>query len=29
LVSIKSWPQRMADWLADNNFFDPSQPIKN
>lgn len=23
LVSIKSWPQRMADWLIDNNFFRP------
>jgi acetyl esterase/lipase len=21
LVSIKTWPQRLTDWLADNNFF--------
>jgi acetyl esterase/lipase len=23
LASIKGWPQRMADWLADNNFLQP------
>jgi len=23
LTSIKTWPQRMADWLADNNFLQP------
>lgn len=23
LSSIKGWPQRMADWLADNNFLQP------
>jgi len=23
LVSIKNWPQRMADWLADNDFLKP------
>jgi acetyl esterase/lipase len=22
LVSIKGWPQRLADWLADNHFLD-------
>jgi acetyl esterase/lipase len=25
LQSVKSWPQRMADWLADNNILDPSK----
>jgi acetyl esterase/lipase len=24
LVSIKTWPQRMADWLADNHFLEPA-----
>jgi len=24
LASIKGWPQRMSDWLADNNFLRPS-----
>ncbi len=24
LASISTWPQRMADWLADNNILDPS-----
>jgi acetyl esterase/lipase len=24
LASIKSWPQRMADWLSDSNFLTPS-----
>jgi len=24
LNSIKTWPQRMADWMADNNFLTPS-----
>ena len=28
LASIKSWPQRMADWLADNNFLDPKAHLK-
>jgi dienelactone hydrolase len=23
LASIKSWPQRMADWLTDSNFLNP------
>ncbi len=26
LASIKGWPQRMADWLADNNFLHPAPP---
>ena len=26
LATIKNWPQRMADWLADNNVLDPSVP---
>ncbi len=26
LHSIKSWPQRMADWLADNHFLEPLKP---
>jgi len=25
LNSIKTWPQRMADWLSDNNLLDPSK----
>lgn len=25
LASLKNWPQRMADWMADNNILDPSQ----
>ena len=25
LQSINSWPQRMADWLIDNNFLNPSK----
>jgi acetyl esterase/lipase len=24
LASIKGWPQRMADWLADNHFLEPA-----
>lgn len=24
LASLKTWPQRMADWLSDNNFLDPA-----
>jgi hypothetical protein len=24
LHSIKTWPQRMADWLADNNLLQPA-----
>jgi acetyl esterase/lipase len=26
LATIKNWPQRMADWLGDNNILDPSKP---
>jgi acetyl esterase/lipase len=26
LASIKSWPQRMTDWLADNNILHPAPP---
>ena len=25
-ASIKSWPQRMADWLSDNHFLEPTAP---
>ncbi len=25
LASVKGWPQRMADWLADNGILDPSK----
>jgi acetyl esterase/lipase len=26
LATIKGWPQRLADWLADNNILNPSLP---
>jgi acetyl esterase/lipase len=26
LATIENWPQRMADWLADNNILNPSMP---
>ena len=29
LASISTWPQRMADWLADNNILDPSAANKH
>ena len=29
LSSIKGWPQRMADWLADNKFLDPAASVAN
>lgn len=29
LNSLKTWPQRMADWLADNNILDPAPGHKN
>ena len=25
LASVKTWPQRMADWMGDNDILDPSQ----
>jgi len=28
LASVKGWPQRMADWLADNNFLQPTASEK-
>jgi acetyl esterase/lipase len=27
-TSIKNWPQRMADWLADSGFLTPAPPAK-
>lgn len=29
LKSLTTWPQRMADWLSDNNFLDPAPGHKN
>ena len=29
LNSLKTWPQRMADWLSDNNILDPAPVHKN
>jgi acetyl esterase/lipase len=29
LASISSWPQRMADWLADNNILDTNPAHKH
>lgn len=29
LATIKSWPQRLADWMADNNLLDPAVPGRN
>jgi acetyl esterase/lipase len=26
LATIKGWPQRLADWLADNNYFEAGSP---
>jgi acetyl esterase/lipase len=28
LSTIKNWPQRLADWMADNNLLDPAVPAK-
>jgi acetyl esterase/lipase len=28
LVTIKNWPQRLADWMADNNILNPAVPAK-
>ena len=29
LATIKDWPQRLTDWMADNNILNPSVPAKN
>ena len=29
LTTIKNWPQRLADWMGDNNLLDPAMPMKN
>ncbi len=29
LKTIKNWPQRLADWMGDNNLLDPAVPAKN
>jgi acetyl esterase/lipase len=29
LATIKGWPQRVVDWLADNNILDPASPPPN
>lgn len=29
LVTIKGWPQRLADWMGDNNLLDPAVPARN
>ena len=29
LATIKNWPQRLADWMGDNNLLDPAVPGKN
>jgi acetyl esterase/lipase len=28
LATIKGWPQRLADWMGDNNILDPAVPAK-
>lgn len=28
LATIQNWPQRLADWMADNNLLDPAVPAK-
>ena len=28
LTTIKGWPQRLADWMGDNNILDPAVPTK-
>ncbi len=29
LVTIKNWPQRLTDWMADNNILNPAVPAPN
>jgi acetyl esterase/lipase len=29
LATLKGWPQRLGDWMADNNILDPSIPPKD
>ena len=29
LTTIKNWPQRLADWMGDNNLLDPATPAAN
>ena len=29
LTTIKNWPQRLADWMGDNNLLDPAVLAKN
>jgi acetyl esterase/lipase len=29
LATIKNWPQRLTDWMGDNNLLDPAVPAKN
>ena len=29
LESVKTWPKRLADWMADNGILDPSKPAKD
>ncbi len=28
LVTLKNWPQRLADWMADNYILDPTKPAR-
>jgi len=29
LQTLKGWPQRLADWMADNNLLNPAVPVAN
>ncbi len=29
LTTIKNWPQRLAEWMGDNNLLDPAKPARN
>ena len=29
LETLKHWPQRLAEWMADNAILDPSKPGKD